>query len=207
MAISVVDVDSHNNHYEDARVVFPSKPLLYVDDTVSLALSDLADNSAAGLAEAVFFSYGTLHEILAGAKKHLSSIEDEAEADNYDLNSRVVSASLGRGRHIELGQAVRIRLRHLEEAAMETPVCVFWDYEVHGWSDSGCHVVASNETYTECECDHLTNFAVLMKPVAMSNANSLLTNVRLDIVAYVVAAVILIALFLLLVKVLCNISL
>ena len=97
------------------KVEFPAKPLLYVDDKISLAASDLEDNSQGGLGEAVFFSYRGLHEILSGAKTHLSFEEKESKPissqpqtqDNFPSNqwrlaSRIISASLGRGRHIEL---------------------------------------------------------------------------------------------------------
>ena len=30
------------------------------------------------------------------------------------------------------------------------------------WSEEGCRVLRYNTTHTICECDHLTNFAVLM---------------------------------------------
>ena len=30
------------------------------------------------------------------------------------------------------------------------------------WSQEGCHVVLSDEEKTVCQCDHLTNFAILM---------------------------------------------
>lgn len=30
------------------------------------------------------------------------------------------------------------------------------------WSEDGCQVQKTNETHTVCECNHLTNFAVLM---------------------------------------------
>lgn len=30
------------------------------------------------------------------------------------------------------------------------------------WADEGCKVIKTNKTHTECECNHLTNFAVLM---------------------------------------------
>lgn len=30
------------------------------------------------------------------------------------------------------------------------------------WSDEGCRVEMTNQTHTTCQCDHLTNFAVLM---------------------------------------------
>ena len=67
MTIKVLSVGGY-----DAIVTFPSKPLLYVDDKISLATSDLEDNSQGGLAKAVFFSYRGLHEILSKAKTHLS---------------------------------------------------------------------------------------------------------------------------------------
>ena len=98
------------------KVEFPAKPLLYVDDKISLAASDLEDNSQGGLGEAVFFSYRGLHEILSGAKTHLSFEEKESKpissqpqtqdtnflSNQWRLASRIISASLGRGRHIEL---------------------------------------------------------------------------------------------------------
>lgn len=126
---------------------------------------------------------------------------DKNDNGDWSLNSRVVSASLGQGRHVELSHPVRIYLRHLVPDNMTDAVCVYWDYEVHGWSDEGCKVVATNATMTECECNHLTNFAVVMRPVTHSVTQDLLTAVRLDIVAYIIASVVVLVLFVLLIKV------
>ena len=30
------------------------------------------------------------------------------------------------------------------------------------WSDEGCMLVSTNKTHTTCECNHLTNFAIIM---------------------------------------------
>ena len=222
MTIKVLSVGGY-----DAIVTFPSKPLLYVDDKISLATSDLEDNSQGGLAKAVFFSYRGLHEILSKAKTHLSFGDsgstptisnaaaevqqqqpssgsrpnpNEIQGQHWRLNSRIISASLGQGRHIELQDPVTITLRHLvtDPNILKDPVCVFWDYEVHGWSDSGCHLVDTNQTFSVCQCDHLTNFALLMRPVKTS---TFITNVRLDIVAYVVSAVVFLSLLILIFKV------
>lgn len=38
---------------------------------------------------------------------------------------------------------------------------IFSDFVGH-WSDEGCEVKSSNEHNTTCECNHLTNFAILM---------------------------------------------
>jgi hypothetical protein len=33
--------------------------------------------------------------------------------------------------------------------------------EEDAWLNRGCHAVVTNATYTECECFHLTSFALL----------------------------------------------
>ena len=38
----------------------------------------------------------------------------------------------------------------------------FFLYSYRKWLTDGCRIQNSNETHTICECDHLTNFAVLM---------------------------------------------
>ena len=170
-----------NAYSPESTIFFPNKKLLFVDDSIELSKEDLADNSQGGLAEAVFFSYSNLHEILSSYNRENGQntvglapfIEEmglqqnnanEAEGP-WMLNSRVVSASLGRGRHIELSHPVTIELRHINEENMTDPVCVFWDYEAHGWSGSGCQLKSTNSSITTCQCDHLTSFAVLMRPV------------------------------------------
>ena len=198
MTIKVASVSRPNYM---PQIEFPAKPLLYVDDKVSLAASDLADNSHGGLGRAVFFSYRDLHGILQRARTHLSfeTLEEE-NGQPWRLNSRIISASLGRGRHIELQKPVTITLRHLETdpRLLRDPTCVFWDYEVHGWSDAGCQLISSNQTFSVCQCDHLTNFGLLMRPVTNS---PLMTHVRLDIVAYVVTSVVFLAICVLIFKV------
>lgn len=44
------------------------------------------------------------------------------------LNSKVISASLGKGRHIQLSQPIRLILKHLKVDNVTNPACVFWNY-------------------------------------------------------------------------------
>lgn len=44
------------------------------------------------------------------------------------LNSKVISASLGKGRHVQLSEPVRLYFRHLIVENVTNPKCVFWDY-------------------------------------------------------------------------------
>ena len=49
---------------------------------------------------------------------------------------------------------------------MFNPTCAFWEHSEKlmsgGWSHFGCKVHSSNVTHTVCQCQHLTNFAILM---------------------------------------------
>ncbi|XP_056408706.1 adhesion G-protein coupled receptor F3-like [Hyla sarda] len=42
-----------------------------------------------------------------------------------------------------------------------TAVCVFWDFTLYKWSSKGCQTQVT-DGMTQCICDHLTSFAVLM---------------------------------------------
>ncbi|RUS84480.1 hypothetical protein EGW08_007776, partial [Elysia chlorotica] len=45
------------------------------------------------------------------------------------------------------------------------PLCSFWKIDtptLSHWSQDGCRLIFGNGSHTMCECDHLTNFAVLM---------------------------------------------
>ncbi|XP_052233031.1 adhesion G protein-coupled receptor L3-like [Dreissena polymorpha] len=51
--------------------------------------------------------------------------------------------------------------------------CNYWKFSSPGyWSSDGCIVRASNDTITVCECDHLTNFAVLMSHFVEAHVKS-----------------------------------
>ncbi|CAG0896298.1 unnamed protein product [Cyprideis torosa] len=115
------------------------------------------------LGQLVFFYFDTLHEILdinddAISAQSSGSSRPSAELSPTFINSKIISASLGPSRHIELSSPVRILFHHLVEANISH--CVVWDFVLSWWSVEGCHVVFTNASMTECECNHLTHFAV-----------------------------------------------
>ena len=168
-------------------------------NSVHLSSKSLLEHSNDGtLTKAVFFAHGQLHHILRDAEKHLQTVD----TSSHVLNSLVISASLGNGRHIQLPSPVRVTLGHLNRNFTD-PICAFWDYELSGWSDAGCRSVTDNDVtrddVTICECDHLTNFALLMRSTvsdratgaSLSNGASPIdkSTVRvLEIVTYVAVA-------------------
>ncbi|XP_067849207.1 adhesion G-protein coupled receptor G7 isoform X2 [Heptranchias perlo] len=58
--------------------------------------------------------------------------------------------------------------------------CVFWDYDVDDWNTAGCSKSTDKFGHLRCQCNHTTNFAVLM-----SFRQNYTYTEPLDIVSYV----------------------
>uniref|UniRef100_A0A670IZM3 Uncharacterized protein n=1 Tax=Podarcis muralis TaxID=64176 RepID=A0A670IZM3_PODMU len=74
----------------------------------------------------------------------------------------------------------------------EKAVCVHWDSasKSGAWSPEGCQLLQSNSTHSECSCQYLSNFAVLMAPTPKQGA------LILSIISYIGLIISLICLFL-----------
>ncbi|XP_017890799.1 latrophilin Cirl-like isoform X4 [Ceratina calcarata] len=138
------------------------------NDRIELTKGALLENSEGGIVRLVFMAFDRLEEILQ-PQAEVSSLVMSDEPQPLPkrnttrlLNSKVISASLGKGRHIQLNEPVRVYFKHLSIENVTNPTCVFWDYILSAWSEEGCQIRKTNETHTICECNHLTNFAVLM---------------------------------------------
>ena len=48
--------------------------------------------------------------------------------------------------------------------ARGSEVCAFWDFARQDWNSDGCTIAETNdpEGIVKCQCNHLTNFAVLV---------------------------------------------
>ncbi|XP_076668606.1 latrophilin Cirl isoform X4 [Andrena cerasifolii] len=138
------------------------------NDRVELTRGALLENSEGGIVRLVFMAFDRLEEILQPQAEVSSLVmnDDPQPLPKRNttrlLNSKVISASLGKGRHIQLSEPVRVYFKHLSIENVTNPTCVFWDYILSAWSEEGCQIRKTNETHTVCECNHLTNFAVLM---------------------------------------------
>ncbi|XP_070569269.1 adhesion G-protein coupled receptor G6-like [Ptychodera flava] len=90
--------------------------------------------------------------------------------------SPVIAASIGELRITNLREPVRIQIprnNQVVDSTLYNVSCAFWDYNLSdgagAWSEEGCEV-SSNGTdgqradnnVTVCECNHLTNFALLV---------------------------------------------
>ncbi|XP_069173525.1 latrophilin Cirl isoform X3 [Procambarus clarkii] len=152
---------------DGSSVRFPSPEDQNLDwvyaDSVILPPEAILENSDGGSTRVVFLTYRHLEDLLTPGPEPL-----DHRAGNISrlVNSRVVSASLGRGRHIQLPEPVTLTFTLLKRENVTRPVCAFWDYTTSAWSDEGCRVLRYNRSHVTCQCDHLTNFAVLMEEAA-----------------------------------------
>ena len=172
--LSIRVMQSRNAH----RQVFPSVETIESwqssGDLIILSPESILQNGNNGAVRVIFTAYNQLDQILIPIK---NSNHRWNEDKRRFINSRIIAASLGRGRHIELPQPVQITFKHLNDVdpSRVRPECVYWDYVSNAWSDEGCHAVMSNITHTQCSCNHLTNFALLMSHTNPSN-NEILNN-------------------------------
>ncbi|KAK5639482.1 hypothetical protein RI129_011974 [Pyrocoelia pectoralis] len=155
--LSVRVLETRNVHIER----FPSDNKWNAsNDSIEIPRGALLENSEGGFVRLVFVAFDRLEEILQWQPESFDGSTNKNVSRM--LNSKVISASLGKGRHIQLHEPVRLTLQHLKVENVSNPSCVFWDYTTSTWSEEGCHVYNTNQTHTICQCDHLTNFAILM---------------------------------------------
>ncbi|XP_029176788.1 latrophilin Cirl-like isoform X3 [Nylanderia fulva] len=189
MEVRVLDARNINKELE----VFPSEASQQKwpvsNDRVELTKGALVDSNEGGVVRLVFMAFDRLEEILQPQAEPPSVVVNDdpqlvsRRNTTRILNSKVISASLGKGRHIQLSEPVRVCFRHLVVENVTNPTCVFWDYILSAWSDEGCQIQKTNETHTICECNHLTNFAVLMDVHAVRL--DIAHQVALQIITYI----------------------
>ncbi|XP_051973093.1 adhesion G-protein coupled receptor G2-like [Xyrauchen texanus] len=83
------------------------------------------------------------------------------------LNSGILSTSVGNVNISGLQKLVVITLKNTEPIpANYVASCAFWDFDLNdgsgGWRSQGCHVINSSSEETQCGCNHLTSFGILL---------------------------------------------
>lgn len=128
--VRVLDARNMGNEQQ----VFPSEETeqkwTVSSDRVELTKAALLDNSDNGVVRLVFMAFDKLEEILQPQEESLSGFtsDDTQPRKNRLLNTKVISASLGKGRHIQLSEPVRVCFKHLTVDNVTNPTCAFWDY-------------------------------------------------------------------------------
>ncbi|CAH1158518.1 unnamed protein product [Phyllotreta striolata] len=180
LSVRVLDVRSLSPEKfpeEDVRRIWQVS-----NDTIELPRGALLENSDGSLVRLVFVAFDRLEEILQWQPEGTDTLNPSDNVSKI-LNSKVISASLGKGRHIQLKEHVKLTMKHLKTENVSNPTCVFWDYTTNAWSEEGCYVDFTNSTHTTCLCEHLTNFAILMDVHAVYLPMS--HEIALQVITYV----------------------
>ncbi|KAL7985192.1 hypothetical protein Chor_003762, partial [Crotalus horridus] len=118
-------------------------------------LLSLADTVAVA-----FISAGGLESLLKETLLQNGTFPDNEMLTNVHMNSRLVSVSVG-NKIQDISTPVNLTFQHLKnKVAQEKVLCVHLNSGA--LSEHGCQQLFSNITHTECSCQHLSSFAVLM---------------------------------------------
>lgn len=79
------------------------------------------------------------------------------------LNNRMVGLSMGQIHTTGLSEPVEITFSHQHQSPNVILTCVFWDMAKGDWDSHGCST-KRGDGRTVCSCDHLTFFALLLRP-------------------------------------------
>ncbi|XP_071613407.1 adhesion G-protein coupled receptor G1-like [Heliangelus exortis] len=103
------------------------------------------------------------HRVLVMDINRQTMFQDENSS--HVLGDKVVGVSLVDTVVANLSDPVVLTFFHEQLPGNVTPLCVFWQEDTSGssgnWDSSGC-TTAPGSSWTDCKCNHLTYFAVLM---------------------------------------------
>ncbi|XP_033896660.3 adhesion G protein-coupled receptor G3-like [Acipenser ruthenus] len=87
------------------------------------------------------------------------------------VNDQVVGVSVSQTKIASLANPMNITF-FLKQPLNpnETATCVFWDVSTSKWNSSGCKTILA-DGQIHCQCNHMTYFAVLLSPSAVSEAH------------------------------------
>lgn len=136
-------------------------------DTVSLPLDSFTTGSVTENLAVTFLLYNNLEELMNPASEPDSPVAvTKVMSASVNKHTYAMAPVLSHGRK-RLRRPMNFTLKH-NQAYKDNyrPGCSFWDMHENKlggeWSQEGCRVLFSDEESTICQCDHLTNFAVLM---------------------------------------------
>ncbi|XP_074610692.1 adhesion G protein-coupled receptor L3-like isoform X2 [Acropora palmata] len=155
------------------RFFFDADPSATKEHGSRNSIAIILENS--GNDTAHFFSalYRNLDKIIQHNISDVQSEESSSQPTLYFLNSKIISGSVFQTSKKSFRGKVTIQLSHTkyQGSDKETMQCAFWQNSKRPknpngyWSTEGCYKdeQLSNDQATVCHCNHLTNFAILMR--------------------------------------------
>ncbi|XP_066023887.1 adhesion G-protein coupled receptor D1-like isoform X2 [Pocillopora verrucosa] len=102
--------------------------------------------------------YRDLHQLFIRNKPENSTLNNSREVNSIILAATIIPSPT------RLKENITLKFKNMKNATNEKK-CMFWnmaDESSIGWSGEGCYVKSTDAHQTECTCNHLTHFAVLL---------------------------------------------
>ncbi|XP_060715862.1 adhesion G protein-coupled receptor E3-like [Tachysurus vachellii] len=100
---------------------------------------------------------------------------------NKTMMSTVVSASLPKTANTTLTNPLKITFKHFYEFKPKDILsCVYWKTDT--WLNAGCSIIKFNITHTECSCDHIATFALILQTDPCSSDHVINTLIAVAII-------------------------
>ncbi|XP_078333514.1 uncharacterized protein LOC111100876 isoform X4 [Crassostrea virginica] len=108
--------------------------------------------------------YNNIAEILP-SESDQSDLKERTLAKKAYINSQVLSLTTESDLGM-LNPPLNLTFQHTQSNTYTDmqATCVFWDFAVNKWTGNGCKLIQNGHKRTACQCNHLTNFAILMRP-------------------------------------------
>ncbi|XP_053397807.1 adhesion G protein-coupled receptor L3-like [Mercenaria mercenaria] len=157
----------------DGVMVFPDSVESFDQDWINQTKSSIRiqSQSSSNSTEA-YVATAVIYRNMSGILPNTYSVTGETISERKDtekkvkINGPVLAMTIPSHLSRSLDSPITITFEHYNNN-LTAPICVFWQYKSDSqgfWSDDGCRNKSTNTSSTVCECDHLTNFAVLMSP-------------------------------------------
>ncbi|RDD37702.1 Adhesion G-protein coupled receptor D1 [Trichoplax sp. H2] len=154
MEVIVEPARYHNNHQFTKSIISTS-----LNVAASLNIPKLANS----------FDVNEKLVIVSGILRFESYFGNVTVNGSKEILSAILLCTINPTPRFEADQNFVYNLSHKAiESSLQEVVCVFWDTKSHTWSQRGCVAVARSRTYTVCQCNHLTHFALMVQPIKQS---------------------------------------
>ncbi|XP_060583876.1 LOW QUALITY PROTEIN: serine-rich adhesin for platelets-like [Ruditapes philippinarum] len=101
----------------------------------------------------------------------MMSINTAFSGNDIELGSSIMSVKLDRWTEVK-DFNITLTFQHFETGQQLSATCSYRNASSVLWGKDGCKVEHSDNNETVCECDHLTNFAILMSPCTKENVET-----------------------------------